>query len=72
MLSDVYKLYKLMKNQWLPRKQLVALQNKKLRAIISHAYHHKPFSYCTTCGDPCSGSICNACQLEESLCLGQH
>lgn len=28
----------------------------------------KPFSYCQACGDPCSGNICNACQLEEKLC----
>ena len=27
----------------------------------------KPFYHCTLCGDPCSGKICNACQLEQSL-----
>ena len=29
----------------------------------------KPFSYCKQCGDPCSGEVCNSCQMEENLCL---
>ncbi|MFW6231069.1 MAG: TIGR00269 family protein [Nanoarchaeota archaeon] len=29
----------------------------------------KAFSYCTRCGEPCSGDICNVCKLEDELCL---
>jgi uncharacterized protein (TIGR00269 family) len=27
------------------------------------------FQYCERCGEPCSGTICNVCKLEEELCL---
>ncbi|HYD03762.1 MAG TPA: TIGR00269 family protein [Alphaproteobacteria bacterium] len=29
----------------------------------------KTFKYCTKCGDPCSGDICNACKMSEELNL---
>ena len=31
------------KNQWLKTPELERIQEKKLRAIISHAYHNVPF-----------------------------
>lgn len=29
----------------------------------------KSFTYCERCGEPCSGTICNVCKLEDELCL---
>ncbi len=30
----------------------------------------KEFSYCTRCGDPSSGEVCNACKIKEELSTG--
>jgi len=42
-LRKAWNLYQLMKSQWQPYEELRELQNKKLRAIIRHAYENVPF-----------------------------
>ncbi len=42
-LRKAWNLYHLMKSQWQPYEELSDLQNKKLRAIIRHAYENVPF-----------------------------
>jgi len=38
--------------------------------LLKEKYRNeKPFSFCERCNDPCSGKICNACQMEDLLCL---
>jgi len=45
-LSYFYRLYyiaQLKRHQWLDEKDLTEIQNRKLRKLINHAYHHVPF-----------------------------
>jgi uncharacterized protein (TIGR00269 family) len=38
--------------------------------VLKEQYKNKKeFRYCEICGDACSGKICNACKMEEELCL---
>jgi len=41
-LRKAWNLYKLMKSQWKPYKELKELQEKKLRAIVRYAYQNIP------------------------------
>ena len=40
-----------------------------LPTLKDHYKSNKPFKACIKCSDPCAGDICNACRLEEELCL---
>ena len=40
-----------------------------IRDLKEKYRNRKSFSYCERCGDPCASKICNACTLEEELCL---
>ncbi|MBI5390481.1 TIGR00269 family protein [Candidatus Woesearchaeota archaeon] len=40
-----------------------------LPVLKEHYRNEKGFFYCEKCGDACSGKICNACKLEEELCI---
>ena len=42
-LRKAWHLYNLMKSQWKPYEELKELQDKKLRAILKHAYENVPF-----------------------------
>lgn len=44
-LRKAWNLYNLMKSQWKPYEELRELQNRKLGAIIKHAYENVPFYY---------------------------
>ena len=42
-IRGLYYIAQLRKNQWLKEEELKQIQEKKLRAIVNHAYHNVPF-----------------------------
>jgi uncharacterized protein (TIGR00269 family) len=51
-----------------PGTMLRLMKNKKIvESLCSSRPGAEPFRHCTVCGDPCSGDICQLCQLRRSL-----
>jgi len=43
MVSRIQELHTLLRNRYLPQQELRALQERKLRAVLAHAYEHVPY-----------------------------
>jgi len=51
-----------------PGMMLRLMENKKIvESLCSSRPGGEPIRHCTVCGDPCSGDLCQLCQLRRSL-----